>query len=140
MFKDKCKAPGKTLYVCAKCKSRFHHLCSSSDEPNICREDCNGVPPSDKVDAKTKLKANLPTSTANVFMTEDSGVDLTGVDDSDDDDQLLQKANQILSQQANSSVTSRAMALGFKNVGKRCRTFLEVTCLLYVVRTFWRES
>jgi hypothetical protein len=89
-------------------------LCSNSDEQNLCREDCNGVPPSEKVDAKTKPKANPPTSAANVFVTEKEGVDLTGVDDSDED-KLLQKANQILSQKnSKSSVTSRALEMGYK--------------------------
>ena len=92
VYKDKCKVPGKTLYVCRKCKCRFHHLCSGSDDPNLCREGCNGVPP----DRDQRASGAKP-APMNVFGPETEGVDLTGMQDSEEDDHVLRKANQELS-------------------------------------------
>ncbi len=44
VYKDRCRVPGKTLYVCVKCKCRFHHLCASmvgkSEDMSICHHAC----------------------------------------------------------------------------------------------------
>ena len=67
IFKERCIVPGKTLYVCTTCRSRFHHLCASevgkSDDMNICSADCiagpSSIPPANTDKSKDKRKSSL---------------------------------------------------------------------------------
>ncbi len=85
MFKDACKAHGKTMYVCMRCQGRFHHLCSSSiggsDEMNMCSAACIGPPP---VAVQKKPKTKQDTLPHGAFEQDMQGVEITTLDSDDD--------------------------------------------------------
>ena len=116
VYKEKCVCPGKTLFACVQCESRFHHLCASSvggsDDMNMCRANCDGTPPQkttatkDTSPQKTTATKNPPpvnpkaptkklTQKAEFFVAKPAGEDVTTIPgDSDEDDLLLKNANQ----------------------------------------------
>ena len=116
VYKEKCVCPGKTLFACVQCESRFHHLCASSvggsDDMNMCRANCDGTPPQrttatkDTSPQKTTATKDPPpvnpkaptkklTQKAEFFVAKPAGEDVTTIPgDSDEDVLLLKNANQ----------------------------------------------